>query len=597
VRYRISILSDESIAVEPEVIRTYCTLCGVGCPSAITVQGTRVLKLEPDREHPHGGAVCAKGRAAPEVHVSTHRVNYPLIRTNPKTADDPGWRRASWDEALGLAARRLREIRDASGPQAVAFGRGTGSGTGLSPTEPWVARLAGVFGSPNYMTNTHLCNWPRDGANHYTFGTYNFPLPDVERSGCLVLWGSDPTATLLSLATRIVAARSGGMRLVVIDPRRVGLANKSDHLLQVRPGTDGALALAFIDVLITEGLFDEAFVREWTNAPMLVREDTGRLLRADDVAPDALVTTARDEPAESTHADSSADTGARFVALDANDQPIEYVSATGAYAVGTAALALRGRAAVRLRDGRSVGCRTVFDHLAEQARLVEPDTGAAITGLPAERVREVVRFIASHRPVSYHTWNGIVQHTNATQSGRAIAAFFALLGDWDRSGGNLIPESPRTRTISRSVTAEQSALRLGRAERPVGPQVAPPQNIVAPELFRSILEGEPYRVRALVAIGGNVIMNSGDPIRGRRAMQELEFFVQAELFHTPTSRYADVLLRRQASSKAICSLSATERCSAAGASWTRHTSVALILRSSSISPAGSDTESTSRREM
>jgi anaerobic selenocysteine-containing dehydrogenase len=205
------------------------------------------------------------------------------------------------------------------------------------------------------MTNTHLCNWARDGALHYTFGVYNFPLPEVEQSGCLVLWGSDPTATLLSLATRIVAARSKGMRLVVVDPRRVGLANKADVLLQVRPGTDGALALALIDVLIQEGLFDERFVREWTNAPLLVREDTGRLVQTSNLAPGTFVAGPHGE-------------GARYAALDGNGRVVEYVAGVGEYAVPASTLALRGRAELRTRDGKAVRCRTVFDLLAEEAR-------------------------------------------------------------------------------------------------------------------------------------------------------------------------------------------------------------------------------------
>src|SRR5437764_13882716 len=151
-------------------VHTYCTLCGVGCPAVVSVEGDRVTKLDADRDHPEGGAVCGKGRAAPEIHDHPHRVNHPMVRTNPKTADDPGWRRASWDEALTHITRRLLDIRAESGPEAVAFGRGTGSGTGLRPMEPWFQRLANAFGSPNYMTTTHLCNWARDGAGYYTLG-------------------------------------------------------------------------------------------------------------------------------------------------------------------------------------------------------------------------------------------------------------------------------------------------------------------------------------------------------------------------------------------------------------------------------------------
>src|SRR5687768_4019481 len=114
-----------------EVLRTYCSLCSVGCPAAVTISGEAVLKLEPDREHPQGGAVCAKGRAAPEIHANAGRLSHPMKRTNPKTHVDPGWRRISWDEAIDTIAARLATIRAESGAEAVAVGRGTGAGTGL----------------------------------------------------------------------------------------------------------------------------------------------------------------------------------------------------------------------------------------------------------------------------------------------------------------------------------------------------------------------------------------------------------------------------------------------------------------------------------
>ena len=469
-------------------VHTYCTLCGVGCPSVVTVEGDRVTKLDADRDHPEGGAVCGKGRAAPEIHDHPHRVNYPVFRTAPKTADDPGWKRVSWDEALTRVATKLNEVRRESGPEAIAFGRGTGSGTGLRPMEPWFQRLANAIGSPNYMTNIHLCTWARDGAAYYTLGVSNVPIPEVARSGCIVLWGSNPPATLLDLGTRIAGALRRGAKLVVIDPRKVGLAVRSDLHLPVRPGTDGALALAFIHELIANKWFDEAFTREWTNAPYLVRLDTGRLLRDGDgfvTAPDG---------------------------------------------------ALRGEHTV---DG--VRCITVLEALWRE--LIEPAEAARITGVEEQKIHDAVRLMVEHRPTGFHAWNGIVQHTNATQAGRAIEIFFALLGDWDRPGGNVVPSRARTRDIVGAPLSEEAAYkRLGRQDRPLGPQAAPPGNIVAYDLFDAVLDARPYSVRALLSFGGNTIMNSADPLHGREAFQKLEFFAQMETFHTPTSAFADVLL-------------------------------------------------------
>ena len=163
-------------------VRTFCSLCKVICPAVVTVEGSVPIKLEPDREHARGGAVCAKGRAAPEIHDHPNRVNYPLRRTRPKTDPDPGWERCTWDEALDLIAAKLSEIRETSGPQAVAFSRGTGSATGVRDTDPWFTRLANHFGTPNMMSTTHVCNWSRDGASYYTWGLASLPMPQTENS-------------------------------------------------------------------------------------------------------------------------------------------------------------------------------------------------------------------------------------------------------------------------------------------------------------------------------------------------------------------------------------------------------------------------------
>jgi anaerobic selenocysteine-containing dehydrogenase len=532
---------DELTMVETRTVRTFCSLCKVICPAVVTVQGDRPISLEPDRQHSRGGAVCAKGRAAPDIHDHPNRVNYPLRRTRPKGDPDPGWERIGWDEALDLIAAKLRTVREESGAEAVAFTRGTGSATGVRDTDPWLTRLVNHFGTPNLMSTTHVCNWSRDGAALYTYGVSALPLPDTSTTGCVVLWGTNPSATQLGLAREVIAARQRGARLVVVDPRRVGLANKADLVLQLRPGTDGALALALVDVLIREHLFDESFVRAWTNAPLLVRDDTGRFLTAADpsagsgqaVAPDRLA------------ADGIAGSTAAYLALESDTgRLVPYDPATRRYDRPADLLTLNGSTEVTLADGCVVRCRTVFALLTELASQSGPDAAAEITGVPAAQIVEAARLIAASRPVSHYFYNGLVQHTNGVQASRAISIFYALLGDWDRAGGNVIPPAPRIADIParKALPGQQDAIRLGRNERPLGPAAAQPGNIAAFDLYSSILEGSPYRVRALVAFGNNVLLANADSVRGREALERLEFFAQAELFHTPTSQYADVLL-------------------------------------------------------
>jgi anaerobic selenocysteine-containing dehydrogenase len=504
-------------------VRGYCGFCAVHCPVVTTVDGARVVSVEPDRAHPYGGAVCAKGRAAPEFHDHRERVNVPLRRTRPKTDPDPGWEPCGWDEALDLVARKLLAVRAASGAQAVAFNKGTVGGTALTDSERWLQRLIHHFGTPNIGGTTHLCQWPRDtGGAQYTFGTRALPMPDVAHSGCIVLWGSNPNGNFLSLAVDVAAARARGARLLVVDPRRVGLANKADVWLQVRPGTDGALALGLIHLLIRDGGYDAAFVREWTNAPFLARDDTGGLLTAFDL--------------------HGGRTDVYLAAGEAGGELVPYDAARGVYA-SASPLALAGTRAVRLADGREVTCRPVFEGLAALAAAYDPGVVAEITGAPAETIVAAARLLAGHRPVSHYFHNGLVQHTNATQASRAIEILYALLGDFDRRGGNVPGPSPRVNDVSAraALPPAMAAVRLGRSERPIGPP-AVPGTVTAYDLYRAILEGEPYPVRALVSFGANMLLANGDSLRGRQALERLEFFAQVELVQTPTSRFADVLL-------------------------------------------------------
>ncbi len=503
----------------------YCGFCAVHCPVVTTVAGERVVSVEPDRAHPYGGAICVKGRAAPEFHDHRDRVNVPLRRTRPKTDPDPGWEPCGWDEALDLIARKLLDVRAASGAQAVAFNKGTVGGTALTDSERWLQRLINHFGTPNIGGTTHLCQWPRDTAGaQYTFGSHALPMPDVAKSGSIVLWGSNPNGNFLSLATDIAAAKARGAKLLVVDPRRVGLANKADVWLQVRPGTDGALALGLVHLLISEGGYDDRFIREWTNAPFLVRDDTGGLLTGADLDHRVFVS------------------GTYVAADETSGDLVLYDSGRGAYE-RDARLSLTGGREVTLADGRVVRCRPVFERLAAIAAEFPPDVVARITGAPAEAVVAAARLLASHRPVSHYFHNGLVQHTNATQASRAIEILYALLGDFDRPGGNVPGPSPRVNDVSAraALPGAMAQIRLGRSERPIGPPVTP-GTVTAYDLYRAILDGEPYPVRALVSFGANMLLANGDALRGRQALERLEFFAQIELTHTPTSRFADVLL-------------------------------------------------------
>src|SRR5713226_8642449 len=122
------------ISSEPNAISKmhgYCALCTAHCATIATVENGYVTRLDPNFDHPHGGALCAKGKAAPDLVYHPDRLNYPLRRTKPKGDPNPGWERISWDEALDGISSRLLDIRERYGARAVALAKGTASGTSV----------------------------------------------------------------------------------------------------------------------------------------------------------------------------------------------------------------------------------------------------------------------------------------------------------------------------------------------------------------------------------------------------------------------------------------------------------------------------------
>lgn len=504
-------------------VRGYCALCTAHCATITTVENGRVVRLDPDPDHPNGGVICLKGKAAPELLYHPDRLNYPLRRTRPKGDADPGWQRISWNEALDAIAERLGAIRQRYGPQAVALVKGTPSGTSVDDAERWLARFLNSFGSPNWSSTTHVCNWHRDTGFSYTFGV-NLPTPDLSHSRSFLLWGHNPSSTSLILAHDIVEAKGRGMKIVAVDPRRIGIASQADILLQPRPGTDGALALALIHAVLEEGWYDPDFARQWTNGPFLLRSDTGAALTEAN-----LSTVGRPD---------------RYLVWDeVTQQPVIYDSALGLFEKDNVRPMLFGEKTVRDSEGKAILCQTALQALAKQASAYSPERSESSTWVSSDKVWKAAHLLAHNRPVSMYMWNGVGQHTNATQTSRAIATLYALLGDFDEPGGNVIfPKAPVNSVDGKQwLPKEMAAQRIGRAQKPLGPP-AKPGNCAPYDVFTAILEDRPYPVKGLLNFGSNTVMSTGDSRRARQAFCALEFAVATELFMTPTAELCDYVL-------------------------------------------------------
>ena len=204
-------------------IHGHCALCIARCGTIATVEGGRFVRLDPDPSHPTGQAICAKGRAAPELVYHPERLTRPLRRTRPKGDADPGWVPISWDEALDLTAAALQRIKAQHGAKAVAFSMASASTTAIGDSAPFVRRLMNAFGTPNLFNSIDVCGWGRGFATQYTFGVGSVAIgggagamADIANSGCLILWGYNPSFSRLTHATAIADALQRGLKLIVI---------------------------------------------------------------------------------------------------------------------------------------------------------------------------------------------------------------------------------------------------------------------------------------------------------------------------------------------------------------------------------------------
>ena len=365
------------------------------------------------------------------------------------------------------------------GAEAVAFGRSTPAGSPASDFEPWLIRLANAFGSPNVLATTHICTWNVLFGSKHTFGVPT-PPPDYENTSCILLWGANPLATFPTSAQRIARARARGAKVIVIDPRQHRLAREADCWLRVRPGSDGALALAMIHVLLQEQRYDEGFVRDWTNGPFLVRDDTQRLLTARDLSP------------------SNGSDG--FVVWDTVSQrPVVYHPSTG-FERQPVQPALDGTFTCRL-GGAEVACRPAFALLKDIAARYAPERSEPITWVPAETVRQAVRMFATERPSCFFSWAGLEMHSDAMQTNRAISCFYALTGQFDEAGSNVLTAMTPNRPMAGAdlLPKHQRDRRLGLTDHPLGPP-SDPGIVQAAAVYDAILTGQPYQVKAMVLV-------------------------------------------------------------------------------------------------
>ncbi len=518
-------------------VRTMCRLCLNRCGILATVRGGMVVRIDGDPANPYNqGKACAKGRAGFYTLSSPYRVTRPLRRTNPDKGPgvDPGWEPISWNEALDLVARKLKELGEDDPRELwrVTFDR--------SPLDPiWCA----AFGtSLQSFASGFFCGnavHPMHFLNQFAVEA----VPDVPLTRYILSVGGQ-YGTVVHYDTMNGAFELGRNRekikVVVVDPLCSHAASMADEWIPIRPGTDAAFLLGLVHVLVNElGIYDEPFLRGFTNAPYLVGAD-GRYVR-DPATRKPLVWDAAEKTARSF------------------DAPGSDPALFGSYRI----------------SGEEA--RPAFQIIAEQARRYTPDEVSRITTIPAATVRRIASEFGAaarvgatvtidgeqlpYRPASVVWYRGLSSHKHAFMNGFAVMLLQTLIGGLDVPGGLMGYHRAQYRATEDGLLAAlPHPGRVGSGPGPTNPYparaVTPPQSIDLFELFpvacysrpfavKAVLEPEKYRARVRPQMLLQRRSNMAFTGAGRELMTELlckiPFIVSFAFEIDETAEFADVV--------------------------------------------------------
>jgi assimilatory nitrate reductase catalytic subunit len=243
-------------------VPTHCCYCGVQCAMYLKVSGGKVVGVEPRYDFPFNhGMLCPKGTTAYQTVNHPDRLTHPLMRRGGK---DSPLERVSWDEALDFVARRFREIQTAHGNDAVAVYSGSSMTNEKCYLMGKFARVA--LGTRHCDYNGRLCMSSATGTNERALGIDRAanPVSDALHADVIFVIGANVGECFPIVTSYLWQARDRGCKLIVADPRQTPIARTADIFLPLRPGTDSALLNGMLNVVIREGLIDEAFIRDRT---------------------------------------------------------------------------------------------------------------------------------------------------------------------------------------------------------------------------------------------------------------------------------------------------------------------------------------------
>lgn len=480
-------------AATEEVVRTCCAHnCGGRSVLDCTVRNGRLVKVEPGpAADPNYSGACVRCLALPKWVYSPDRLQHPLRRVGAR--GEGRFERCTWDEALDTIAERFKAIKQEHGPGSIGFARSSGL-----PRIGAYTRLADLLQASNLYGGVDMA--VHMGLNSTfgdkgMFGQITNEWTDLPNADLIMVWGHNPAETGMTLFRLMLDAQASGSRLVVIDPRFSATAMHADWWVSPRPGSDTALVLGMLHVVIEEGLIDRKFALTHTVAPLLVRLDTGRYLRESDV-----ISGGSDRGYQVWDAAAGAPRPAGAGAIPTLD---------GEYQVA------------------GVPVKTAYRMLRELAAAYPPERVAAVTGVAAADVRDLGRAYGQARAATIDFGYGVDRYYHADLLTRAAAALASLTGNLGRPGAGV-------GVGSHTGGARTAAL---------GPEGSPLPSWAGSTGVPRIAVGQrPLPVRALFIAGDELNQRVADQNRAIAWAQTLDFVVVVDHFMQTSAQWADIVL-------------------------------------------------------
>ncbi|WP_338818018.1 Perchlorate reductase subunit alpha [Moorella thermoacetica] len=500
---------------EVKYVRTTCSPnCTLACGIRAMVVDGQIKALLPSNDYPepeYGPRGCLRGLSFINLIYGPDRIKKPLIRTGERGAGE--FREVSWEEALDYTAKRLKEIAAKYGPESIGFIFQVG-GTGHVQKGAWIAlaTMAGWSLIHPYDQNGDLpMFWPQ------TFGVQTEELEPLEwlNSRYTAIFGSNIMVTRLIDADFLIKARNNGTKVVVFDPNYSPTAAKADEWIQLKPSSDAALALGMARVIIEEKLYDEAFIKTYSDMPLLVRLDNGRRLKADEVKglarPDGLP----------PYREAFVAYNGKLLAVHPEklELPPDVI--------------LEGEIEVELKDGRLVRVKPVFQLLKEHLASYTPAYVEQETGVPGDTVVRLAREMATTKPLHVIYGASNYQWYHGDLKGRALALLPVLTGNIGKPGAGI------------STYAGQYKIRFNVKEWwfPGSPRWLPWLYILHGPTPGMKARWPKNGVKALIFGWGNPFdqHNMADRLRQMAIKGELEFIAGLDFSLTTSCRYSDVV--------------------------------------------------------